>query len=615
MRISCNTLLKFEIIPLAVICLFQAAAQIRRGIQGVVSSSMAGEARTALVIGNGAYVNATLRNPVNDARALAEALRSSGFTVMLRENVNKAQMKAAISEFGGKIRNGGVGLFYFSGHGVQLHDRNYLIPVGANIEYEQHVDLEAVDVGYVTAEMENAQNRLNVVILDACRNNPFARSFRSATRGLAQMMAPRGTLVAYSTTPGTVALDGDGVNSPYTKALVSAIREPGLELMDVFKSVRSKVRVGTKEKQIPMEYSSVEGDFYFVTAGSGAEPSISEPSGTGADLGKYEAAAGAAAAARAKWQNWQTNMTAAYQKAQSLDRNTDLTSGQKAGMWSDFISGYTDDNPNSSEDETMRSNAVRRKSYWLAYQPPSARPAPPVTNRSDVEFVLIQGGTFQMGDVMVDNEANDEKPVHSVTVSDFYLGKTEVTVSQFRAFCSATGRSMPEAPSWGWQDDNPIVNVSWNDAKAFCDWAGVRLPTEAEWEYAAREGGKNVRFGNGKNTADPEEINFDARAEYKKPYSLGGRYRQRTISVASFAPNSLGLYDMSGNVWEWCSDWYGENYYSNSPSMNPQGPSSGSARVLRGGSWDYSPWLVRCAFRGWGNPGLRYLNSGFRVAR
>jgi formylglycine-generating enzyme required for sulfatase activity len=596
-------------------CALPLVAQTHRGIGGVVESLQTGENRIALVIGNGAYAAAPLRNPVNDARLVAGALRAAGFDVILRENVNKTQMKTAISEFGNKIRNGGVGLFYFSGHGVQMQDRNYLIPTGANIEYEQHIDLEAVDVGYVSAEMENAHNRLNVVILDACRNNPFARSFRSVTRGLAQMTAPRGTLVAYSTAPGSVALDGDGSNSPYTLALVSSMKEPGIELMNVFKAVRSNVRVKTQNKQIPWESSSVEGDFYFMDSGSVSEPAAPVSSGGGVNLDGYEIEAGVVAASRAKWLSWQSGMESAYSKAKTLDQNEDLSEDIKARMWHDFISGYPDDNPYSNEDGAMRWFAEQRMKHWLEYNPLLPGPTVLTANPAGIEFVFVKGGTFQMGDVMGDNEFNDEKPLHSVTVSDFYLGKTEVTVAQYRAFCNATVRSMPQAPSWGWHDGHPIVHVSWNDAKAFCNWAGCRLPTEAEWEYAAREGGKKVRFGNGKDIADPSEINFNGSTEYKKPYSVCGLFRRQTRPVWRFSPNSLGLYDMSGNVWEWCSDWYGEKYYESSPSFNPQGPSSGSNRVLRGGSWDDAPWGVVCTIRGRNYTGIQVNYFGFRVAR
>jgi len=220
--------------------------------------------RIALIIGNSSYADNPLFNPVNDARDMARALRELGFEVMAGENLNKKEMEEKIRAFGKRIAGAGVGLFYFSGHGLQVNGYNYLLPVGARIEKEQDVEYEAVEAGRVLGEMDAARNRLNIVILDACRNNPFARSFRSVTRGLAVMSAPSGTLVAYSTSPGSVASDGEGANGLYTQELLNGIRMPGLKLEDVFKRVRIAVKEKSKGKQIPWETSALDGDFYFV---------------------------------------------------------------------------------------------------------------------------------------------------------------------------------------------------------------------------------------------------------------------------------------------------------------------------------------------------------------
>jgi uncharacterized caspase-like protein len=224
------------------------------------------ERRVALVIGNGNYKDSPLSNPVNDARGINKTLIGFGFKVLYGENLTQNEMKRIIGEFGEAIRNGGVGLFYFAGHGVQVNGRNYLIPVGANITREAEVEYESVDVGRVLAQMATAGNRLNIVILDACRNNPFARSFRSPNSGLAAIDAPSGTLIAYSTAPGSVSSDGDGDNGVYTGELLKALQAPNLKLEDVFKRVRVAVRERTRGSQIPWESSSLEGDFYFSAA-------------------------------------------------------------------------------------------------------------------------------------------------------------------------------------------------------------------------------------------------------------------------------------------------------------------------------------------------------------
>ena len=183
-------------------------------------------------------------------------------------------MKREIQAFGEKLQKGGVGLFYYAGHGIQVNGHNYLLPVGAAIEHEKQVEYEAVDMGAVLSEMDYAHNRLNIVIMDACRDNPFARSFRSISQGLASVDAPTGTLVAYATAPGSVANDGQGDNGVYTGELIRAMVQPGLKIEDVFKQVRSAVREATGGRQVPWESSSLEGDFYFIcptAAGSRAD--------------------------------------------------------------------------------------------------------------------------------------------------------------------------------------------------------------------------------------------------------------------------------------------------------------------------------------------------------
>jgi len=229
----------------------------------LVTAGHAAERRVALVIGNSAYKQAPLANPGNDARAMAKVLRESGFTVTELRNLNQAGMRRAIRDFGDDIAKGGVGLFFFAGHGMQIRGRNFLIPVGSDIEREDEVEDQAVDARLVLEKMASAKNPLNIVILDACRNNPFISSFRSSVVGLAAMDAPAGTLVAFSTAPGQVAADGSGDNGLYTKHLVSYMREAGLKVEDVFKRVRAAVRQESGGRQTPWENTSLEADFYF----------------------------------------------------------------------------------------------------------------------------------------------------------------------------------------------------------------------------------------------------------------------------------------------------------------------------------------------------------------
>lgn len=480
------------------------------------------ERRIALVIGNSSYAISPLLNPVNDARDIAAALREAGFLVTLKENLSYRDMKEAIQDFGDEISRGGVGLFYFSGHGVQINGQNYLIPIGTTIRREEEVEYESVNLGWVLAQLQSAENRLNVVILDACRNNPFPRSFRSQSRGLAVVRAPSETFIAYATAPGTVASDGAGRNSPYTGALLRYIRVPDLKIEDTFKRVRARVKEETRGNQTPWDSSSLTSDFYF----TGKQEHV--------ELQTYSETAGGA----------------------------------------------------------------------------------------DIEMVRIPAGTFTMGSP--DSEAGrypDEGPQHKVSVSSFYMGKYEVTQEQWRAVATKLRKvkiDLNPDPSYFKGENLPVEQVNWEEAIEFSERLSratgktYRLPTEAEWEYACRAM-TTTPFAFGEMIT-PEIVNYNGNYPYGS--APKGVYREKTTPVGSLGrANAFGLYDMHGNVWEWCMDWYSENYYLQSPRVDPTGPSTGSARVTRGGSWLSFAQFCRSAIRGRGAPGGRVSFLGFRLVR
>lgn len=225
------------------------------------------EKRLALVIGNSAYEHGgVLRNPVNDAVAMSNALQQLGFDVLLHKDLGQSNMKRAIDEFGQKLSDYDVGLFFYAGHGIQARGYNYLIPVDANLISEQQVEYDCVQADRVLALMDAAQSDVNIIILDACRNNPFERSWtRSSTSGgLAFMNAPSGSLIAYSTAPGQTASDGKGTNSTYTRAMLESIAIPGLTILQTFQNVRSLVQERSGDQQIPWESTSLVGNFYFI---------------------------------------------------------------------------------------------------------------------------------------------------------------------------------------------------------------------------------------------------------------------------------------------------------------------------------------------------------------
>jgi hypothetical protein len=264
-----------------VLALLLCLTSIWSGLSGaaeVPAFSNAKGPRMALVIGNSAYKVAPLDNPVRDARLVAQSLTAVHFKVTKLENATQEQMLQAIVDLGNAVSKGGIGLFYYAGHGVQLRGENYLIPVDARIDREEAIRSRAVNAQEIIDRLAAAGNPLNLVFLDACRSDPFPRSTRGAAQGLAKMDATLGMLISFATAPGNVAEDGTGRNSPYSRYLAETIGKPGLRIEDVLKRVRTRVREETNGRQITWDNSSIEGDFYFVPPASPAEaPARVEP--------------------------------------------------------------------------------------------------------------------------------------------------------------------------------------------------------------------------------------------------------------------------------------------------------------------------------------------------
>jgi formylglycine-generating enzyme required for sulfatase activity len=238
------------------------------------------EKRLALVIGNSAYKMAPLANAVGDARLIARRLQGLGFEVLAGHDLSLRDMKRAVRDFAASIRAGGkdsVAFIYYAGHGVQVRGENYLIPIDANIRAEGDVDIDSLRASSIMSMLSHAETSVNIVIFDACRDNPFGY-FRSGQRGLARVDAPRGSLVAFSTSPGAKAEDGKDGHSPYAAALAQALGEPGLRIEEVFKKVRIAVLKATGGRQTPWESTSLTGEFYPAGRRSAPVPAAKAPS-------------------------------------------------------------------------------------------------------------------------------------------------------------------------------------------------------------------------------------------------------------------------------------------------------------------------------------------------
>jgi formylglycine-generating enzyme required for sulfatase activity len=594
-----------------------------------------GEQRVALVIGNGAYQDAPLRNPPNDARAMAQALRECGFEVIEKINANQRGMIEAVRDFGKKIRGGGVGLFYYAGHGMQVRGANYLVPVGTDVQSEDDVEFEFVDANRVLRQMESAGNGLNLIILDACRNNPFTRSFRSADRGLKKMDAPRGSLLAYATAPGKVAADGDGQNGLYTSILLEHMSTPGATVLQVFQNVGKDVQQRTGGAQVPWIAMSLTDDFYFLPGesmpGSSPPPApITPPPPAMVQFGHLQVNVNAT--------NSQVYVDGPYRgvanPGQPLNlRNIDV--GQVSVRVT--AQGYKEQTARATLQAGEWTPLMVKLSPMAVTSPPIVKPPvrQPSTSPSSrtrhtgqtltarlpggatMEFVWIEPGTFMMGSPESEEGRSDNEGLqHKVTISrGFYLGKFEITQWQWELVMGThpwVGQNYMQANA-----NHPAVYISWNDLQEFlrklnqAEEAEVyRLPTEAEWEYSCRAGTTSRwPFGN-------RESDLNAYAWYSaNAWEAGLQYAQ---PMGQRQPNTWGLYDMLGNVLEWCQDSYGDylgGWRTDPLGPAPLGPADNDTHVGRGGSFSSASRQTRSAYRVDLFEDARSSNIGARLLR
>jgi formylglycine-generating enzyme required for sulfatase activity len=601
--------------------------------RGLNVKTASNERRVALVIGNSAYAASPLPNPLNDARDVAAALKELGFETLLGENLKQDEMRRMIGEFGKRIRGGGVGLFYFAGHGAQVNGVNYRVPIGASITVEADVRLESIAADDVLAQMEEANNRVNIVILDACRDNPFRAFRRSQSRGLAVTNAPSGTLIAYATQPGNTAADGQGRNSPYTASLLRHLRTPSLKIEDFFKRVRVSVEDLTNRGQTPWESSSLRGDFYFAgenkseppagvaaNAGEQAHWKVIEDSADPRDFREFIALypnGTYAGAARAKLRRLE-----ARPSETTTSPNTNIAPPPKPTSTVAYAKVAGPPKPLVRFDFTTARVDERGKVTRLPGQSAMGF----VEDLGDgvkLEMVEIAGGKFLMGSPASEVWRRDNEKQRVVTVSNFYISKYEVTQRQWKAVMGSLPPGMSDLSGDFKGDDLPVVQIWWDEAKEFIsrlnekhslsDKDGYRLPSEAQWEYAARAR-TTTPFGFGA-TITPEVASYNWDYPYEQvPKS---KYVNHPVAVGSFPANGFGVFDMHGNVSEWCEDdWH--------PSYDGA-PMDGSAwvgiserasfRVIRGGSWNDFAVDCRSAYRGNYSPIYRVFKLGFRLVR
>jgi formylglycine-generating enzyme required for sulfatase activity len=600
---------EFAIASLVVLILgTSASSSLAQRNLAVQSTQSAGE-RVALVIGNSTYKNAPLSNPANDATDMVIALRANGFKVIRRTNASQRDMRSAIREFAAELRRAEVGLFYFAGHGVQVRGNNYLVPVDADIQSEADAEDLSIDANYVLRTMEEAQAKVNIVILDACRNNPYSRGFRSASRGLAQMNAAAGSLIAFSTAPGSVAADGKGRNGTYTKHLLASLRAADTDVLRVFQRTRAGVVRETGGKQTPWESTSLVGEFYF-------RPGLGVAS---------------------------TPSTVETVAADPMALELEFWNAVKDSKNADELKAYIEQYPSG------RFLSLARARLKVVESGPPAQVASTAPTTSSTkpgalqegtavgtifrdcqecpEMVFIAAGSFTMGSSESETERDsNEGPEHQVIISrPFAAGRYEITFDEWESCLKERGCNHdPNDQGWG-RGKRPVVNVSWSDAKEYVAWLsrktgkGYRLLSEAEWEYVARAGtttafntGVSISIGQGNfSTAIVQRT-----AGLAWGVSTEGQADpDKTAPVGSYVANRVGLHDVHGNVWEWVEDCTNADYFGAPRDGSAWTTGDCSRRILRGGSFIALPKDIRSARRFSDGVNARYGTFGFRVAR
>jgi len=608
-------------------------------VLGLAAVPAAAESRIALIIANGNYQGdiGSLKNPVNDGKLIGDALKKVGFSVDLVTDGDQRAMKKALNDFGEALAKAGpsaTGLFYYAGHGLQVSGQNYLVPVGANIKREGDVDLEALSAEAVLKVLNFSGSKVQIVILDACRNNPLMRSFRSNTMGLAKVDAPIGSFVAYSTAPGSVAADGQGANSPFAAALAAEVQKPGASIEEMFRNVRAKVIAETESQQVPWDSSSLTAPFYF---------------------SKDFAAAGSTAAVdQMFWDSIKDSSDPADFKAYVAK----FPKGSFVELANNRLQALKNGTAASQSEPPSQTAALTQPTQpWggaksMALTPPPAGMKPGTTFRDCKdcpEMVVVPAGTFAMGSPSSEaGRRADEGPQHTETIPRaIAVSKFEVTVEEYKRFMNDTGRD-PGARCWYYRDEadewlpkdgrtfsdpgfaqtgrSPAVCLNYGDARAYASWLSkvtgqiYRLPSEAEWEYAARAGTKTARYwGDGDKDQCSYANGADKTWHSKYPKDPGFNPScddgyAFTAPVGTYKPNAFGLYDMLGNGWELTQDCSTGSYSTTDSQGVPQ-LGACEKHVIRGGSFGRGSKDLRAANRGGMKEEVRGVTNSIRLVR
>lgn len=641
-----------------------------------ITSHAHAEKRAALVIGNSTYRNVpSLSNPSNDASEVAALFKSAGFSpVDLRRDLGISDLRRAISDFAEAASDADVAVVYFAGHGIEVDGTNYIIPVDARLSRDFDIEDETVSVDRILRSIEPAK-RLRLIILDACRDNPFLKTMkrtmasRSMGRGLAKVEpAMSDTLIAFAAKAGSIALDGDAKNSPFTTALLHNIASPGLDLRIAFGRVRDEVLKATNRKQEPFVYGSLGGSVISIVDAPKVPPPLSTdeivwnavkdssyPAVFEEFLSKFPGSHHSKAAQTRRAELKKKVVIAAAvpppPPADEIVWNA-IKDSRASAIFEEYLSKFPDSprrgDARSRFDELSKKEGASRKQLAAIAPSPLAvqERNPSASDGIDInlrvlddaaetalkpkatfrecdkcpEMVAVPAGSFLMGSP--ENEPRREAvegPQHRVTIArPFAAGRFAVTFEEWD-LCVADGGCNVYKPwdnGWG-RGKRPVISVSWQDAKSYVAWLSrrtgkpYRLMSEAEREYVARAGTTSPYWWGA--SASRRRANYNDKASKDKPAAVSSG--QKTVPVDSFQPNPWGFFQVSGNVWEWVEDCMNDSYAGAPADGAVRLTGNCERRVLRGGSWISDASLLRSAARYGVQADGRVGNVGFRVAR
>lgn len=609
-----------------------------------LSSQLFAQGRIALVIGNSNYENEkSLKNPINDAVSIAHVLKNDlDFSyVKLLKNVKRRDFINELALFKDKAQTADTVVFYFSGHGQQNNKSNYLLPVDARIERSEHIKAESIDVDDIVNSFESTPSKVKLIILDACRDNPFSNKTKSLNKGLSRPTnIEEGTLIAFATSDGEVALDGNGndKNSPYAQALITHLKNArNIPIQQILDNVSDQVKIATNGNQKPKRYGDMKVNVYLVPEKINNNSNF-----------KIEA-----------------NLNLEKEYWSSIKNSDDIAdflaylkkfpTGNFKELAENAIIRLNKKNPanaiiNNSPTDSSTINSINLSEV----EPEDSK------NRYKVgdtikdcpycpELVVIPKGKFIMGSNQDEPEReSNEGPVQAITIDyEIAVGKFEITKKEFSFFVEQTNYKTDAEnkggcfiinpgyrfiepywqrdPSVNWRnpllkqnENHPVTCISWNDAKAYLKWLNsidpsknFRLLSESEWEYMARGNTQSI-FSTG-NTLSENQANMNMDFPYNG--SSRGSVSYNTKEVGQYKPNNFGIYDVHGNVAELVEDSY-EPSLVNKPSNGlPVNQESRRNAVIRGGGWYQISTYGRSASRQntTKDSAVRYL--GFRICR